>query len=137
MTKFILIFLIFTSTILAETHVNEIMKVLKEIESRGNTNAIGDNGRAVGILQMHKIAVRECNRLFGTTYTYEDRYDETCSEEMYTLLTTYGIARFIYKHGYYPNEAYIVRLWNFGLYQKQHENGYYKKYLKEKCNETN
>ena len=34
-------------------------------ESRGNSSAIGDNGKAVGVLQIHPIMVREANRILA------------------------------------------------------------------------
>ena len=48
-------------------------------ESRGDSNAIGDNGKAVGVLQIHPIMVREANRILAmngkeNSYTYDDRY---------------------------------------------------------------
>ena len=35
------------------------------VESRGNDSAVGDNGSAVGCLQIHPIMVREVNRLLA------------------------------------------------------------------------
>lgn len=61
-------------------------------ESRGNANAIGDNGRAVGVLQIHPIMVREANRIVvmggGETgkYTYDDRYDVEKSIEIFKIV---------------------------------------------------
>ena len=61
------------------------------VESRGNDSAVGDNGRAVGCLQIHPIMVREVNRLLAkydipTTYTLEDRYSREKSIEMFEII---------------------------------------------------
>ena len=50
-------------------------------ESRGNSSAIGDNGKAVGVLQIHPIMVREANRILAmngkeNSYTY-DKYSKS------------------------------------------------------------
>ena len=63
-------------------------------ESRGVTNAIGDNGQAVGVLQIHPIMVREANRILALqginrAYTYEDRYDREKSIEMFNIVQNF------------------------------------------------
>jgi hypothetical protein len=62
------------------------------VESRGNDSAVGDNGKAVGCLQIHPIMVREVNRLLAkydipTTYTLEDRYSREKSIEMFNIVS--------------------------------------------------
>lgn len=64
-------------------------------ESRGNTNAIGDSGKAVGVLQIHPIMVREANRIIALkggdreTYAYDDRYDREKSIEIFKIVQDY------------------------------------------------
>lgn len=60
-------------------------------ESRGNESAIGDNGKAVGVLQIHPIMVREANRILkmlgkDKEYTYEDRYSREKSIEIFKVI---------------------------------------------------
>jgi len=60
-------------------------------ESRGNASCIGDNGKAVGVLQIHPIMVREANRILKmlgkeAEYTYEDRYDRNKSIEIFNIV---------------------------------------------------
>jgi hypothetical protein len=43
--------------------IAQVVAALITIESNGNPAAIGDNGRAVGVLQMWPVAVTEANRL--------------------------------------------------------------------------
>ena len=40
---------------------NDFIETMIWNESRGNDSAVGDNGKAVGCLQIHKIMVREVN----------------------------------------------------------------------------
>ncbi len=87
------------------------------VESRGNDSAVGDNGKAVGCLQMHPIMVREVNRILTkydvpTTYTLEDRYSRDKSIEMFNIIS----------EEYYCCEDYtftdyveiVARRWNGG-----------------------
>lgn len=83
-----------------------------EVESKGDTFAVGDGGRAVGVLQIHPIFVREVNRIThmkggdSTIYYYEDRYDVEKSIEMFHIW-----------RGYYHEDSSwekIARCWNGG-----------------------
>ena len=68
-----------------------LVPLLVAVESGGNPSAIGDNGKAVGILQLHEIYVRDVNRIWGTQYTPEDRYNARKSAEITILyLWHYG-----------------------------------------------
>ena len=58
-----------------------LVDAMIHVESRGDSTAIGDGGRAVGVLQIHPIMVREVNRILAKNgsdvrYTYDDRYSE-------------------------------------------------------------
>lgn len=115
-------------------NVTQIMEVLKVVESNNKVNAIGDNGKAFGILQIHKVCVDDINRFYGTDYTHEDAFDISCSEEMFHLYINMGISRYKKRNGVEPSEKRTVQFWNFGIYQKPYDNGYYKKYKKSKKN---
>lgn len=53
-----------------------VLAVLIQVESGGNDKAVGDGGRAVGVLQAHRCAVDEANRIVGERrWRYSDRYD--------------------------------------------------------------
>lgn len=54
---------------------DNLINALVKVESKGVRTAIGDKGRAVGILQIHKCVVDDVNRICKTTYTYADRKD--------------------------------------------------------------
>lgn len=112
-----------------------ILVVLKKIESNNNPNAIGDDGKAFGILQIHKIYVDEVNQRFGTEYSHKDMFNEDCAEEVFTLYMKYAIKVYYRKYKKYPNEEVIVRSHNGGLYtgyRKKSTMNYYKKYIKWK-----
>ena len=65
-------------------------------ESRGDERAIGDSGKAVGVLQIHPIMVREANRILAMQdkskanyYSYDDRYSREKSIEMFKIVQDY------------------------------------------------
>ncbi len=88
-----------------------LLDALIQVESRGDSLTIGDNGKAVGILQIHPITVRDVNRILekrGDTirYTYEDRNSQSKSIEMF----------YIWKSYYHVESDFetIARCWNGG-----------------------
>ena len=111
-------------------NLEEIYEVLIHLESNNNPKAIGDSGKAYGILQIHKICVKDINRLYDTNYTHEQAFSETYSREMFFLYMSYGIKRFKVKHCRSPTEEEVVQFWNWGLYRIPKNNNYYKRYLK-------
>ena len=88
-----------------ETLISLILPILAAVESNHNPNAIGDNGAAIGILQIHAIMVKDVNRISGKAYTLQDRRSKAKSYEMATIYL---------KHYGKPNAEYLCRLWNAG-----------------------
>lgn len=89
--------------------LEKLMNAIIYIESRGNPKAHNKKGDCVGILQITKICVRECNRVLQKQgskkrYTYADRWDKDKSIEMFYLLQDY------YNPTHDINKA--IRIWN-------------------------
>ena len=56
--------------------LDELIEKIHHAESGGQLDPpAGDNGRAVGALQMHKGAVDDVNRYYKTNFSYSDRSD--------------------------------------------------------------
>ena len=53
------------------TTLSNLITALIAVESSGNDLAIGDNGRALGPLQIHRGVVLDVNRLTGSHYRWE------------------------------------------------------------------
>lgn len=102
--------------------LEKIYNVLKHVETNNRGLVIGDNGKAFGVVQIHKICVDDINRLYKTSYTHQDAFDETCSREMFMLYISHGIKLFKEIRCRSPTEGEIVRMWNGGIYK-----GYLKK----------
>jgi hypothetical protein len=54
------------------TTISNLISALIIVESSGNDLAIGDNGRAIGPLQIHKAVVLDVNRIIGSHYRHQD-----------------------------------------------------------------
>jgi hypothetical protein len=52
-------------------NLNNLITALMIVESSGNDMAIGDNGRALGPLQIHRGVVLDVNRITGSNYRWE------------------------------------------------------------------
>lgn len=110
--------------------LERIIEKLIVIETNGK-NLIGDSGRAFGILQIHKIAVREYNQTYRTKYKHEDMFDEKISKKVCIGLLEKGINIYKNKYKTKPSEQEIVRMWNGGIYtgyKKQSTVKYWNKY---------
>lgn len=96
------------------TVLSLLIPALIMVESGGNGQAIGDNGRAVGCLQIHAECVQDVNRVKGTAYTVADRADRQKSEEMCrAYLMHYGNA-YRRRTGKEPTAEVLARIWNGG-----------------------
>ena len=54
------------------TTLSNLISALIIVESSGNDLAIGDNGRALGPLQIHRGVVQDVNRITGSHYRHQD-----------------------------------------------------------------
>lgn len=109
-----------------------LIPLLCQVESGGNPGAVGDNGAAVGVLQIHTICVDDVNRISGLNYTYQDRYDAQKSREMAVIyLTHYGRA-YSKKTGQAANMEVLAAMWCSGPtgYKKMDRPGV-KKYIEK------
>ena len=115
-----------------DTEWNELIEAIKAIESNHNSKAIGDNGKAVGILQIHPIMVDHINKeiLKENKYSYNDRLNSIKSVEMFN----------VYQDRYNPTKDYETasRLWNGGdrWYTKKHKTDKYWEKIKSKLNQS-
>ena len=92
-----------------------IINAIIQVESEGNAKAHNKNGDCVGILQITKILVKECNQILEAKksekrYTLKDRWNSEKSKEMFILLQEH----FNKEH----NIEKAIKCWNCGFYNK-------------------
>jgi soluble lytic murein transglycosylase-like protein len=87
-----------------------ILAILMSIESGGQPNpatCVGDNGRAIGILQIHKLVVVDVNKAYGTRYVWpDDCKDPVKSKDIAT--------KYLTLHGKGKSPEELARIWNGG-----------------------
>lgn len=97
---------------------DKLLHALKMAESGCKSDAIGDNGKAVGILQLHKVYVDDVNRIVGyNKYSYNDRYDVRKSEEMTRIVLTHYGKHYERKTGKRCTDEVLARIHNRGYSQ--------------------
>lgn len=113
--------------------LKDIIDTLIRVESDGNQYAIGDNGRAVGCLQIWPIMVKECNRILGRNeFTIKDRFSVSRSKFMATVFLSRQISNYRKKYGKYPNEFILASSWNTGSIFKKYNRKYITRYKLKK-----
>ena len=59
------------NTLQTMTTISNLISALIIVESSNNDLAIGDQGKAIGCLQIHKAVVLDVNRITGSNYRWE------------------------------------------------------------------
>jgi hypothetical protein len=87
-------------------NLGPLIAALITVESNGNDMAIGDNGRAIGALQIHKAVVVDANRIAGTSYTHQ---------QMTNRIAARRVCEIYLKHyGKGCSTEQLARRWNGG-----------------------
>jgi len=88
------------------TTLSNLITALIAVESSGNDLAIGDNGRAVGPLQIHRGVVQDVNRFTGSHYRWESMTNRAQARAVCeAYLTHYGKGK---------STEEQARIWNAG-----------------------
>jgi len=78
-----IIALLMTQLPLAAVDWGKFIGVVAELESNNGLKRVGDNGKAIGLYQMHKIWVDDYNRITrGPKFSYADRADDVKAARM-------------------------------------------------------
>jgi hypothetical protein len=95
---------------------DQLIFALAIVESSLNPLAVGDNGNAVGYLQITPAVVQDVNTFYGTTYHMDDRYDTRKSVEICKKYLKYWGEVFEKKTGRPPSAEIYAKMWNGGCY---------------------
>ncbi len=93
---------------LIEFSFDDLLDAIEWVESKGNANAVGDIGKAIGAYQIHKIYVDDVNRIIALwgldkQFTYNDRWDKNKSRSMTEIYTLYWC------------KYHLVDIWQLGM----------------------
>lgn len=93
-----------------------VINAIIHIESKGDENAVSKCGNCVGIMQIKKIVVDDCNEYLKMTkskkrFTYNDRYNKEKSMEMFILIQK--------RYNKQNNVEEAIKIWNGGCGYKK------------------
>ena len=71
----------------------DLLDAIEWVESKGDANAVGDNGYAVGSFQIHNIYVRDVNRIDNACFRSDDRKSRKASRMMVDIYTKWYASR--------------------------------------------
>ena len=102
------------------------------VESNNNPKAIGDNGKAFGILQIHKGYVNEVNNLYKTNYKHKDMFCVKKSKEVTKKYLSYWGKVYAKTNNKQPTKEVLSKIHNGGPkgYLKPETKGYWLKVKK-------
>lgn len=88
--------------------------VIAKIESSGNPLAIGDNGKALGMYQLHKAVVIDYNKATGSNYKHKDMLNASIA---YKVANWYfgDISRMLRHYGKPVTVENILTAYNMGI----------------------
>ena len=92
----------------------DLYEAISYVESRGIDCSVGDNGKALGRYQLHKIYVDDVNRIANTNYTYNDRMDAEKSLAMVKIYLDYYGKRYTRLTGKTATDEVKARIHNGG-----------------------
>lgn len=85
----------------------KLLPAVEFVESGGDASAIGDGGKAVGLLQIHPVMVDDCNRIVGERrWTLADRLDADKSRAMFRTYSDHYSRK--------GSDEVVARRWNMG-----------------------
>lgn len=92
--------------------IAKVIAILLVLEQPAKGQLYGDEGRAIGPLQIHRAVVIDVNRIYGTQYTWESCASLTVSKEVCKKYLTYWCSA--KKLGHKPTIRDYLRTWNAG-----------------------
>lgn len=122
----------------ASSRYLQIIENLEKLESNGDTTAVGDEGRAKGVLQIHRGAVEDVNRRCGTNYRHDDMFSREASREVFVAYMEIAEEQ-VEKADRKADEEDLVRSWNGGAYKgwcRTSTDSYWEKYKETKTDKT-
>ena len=87
-------------------NLTNLISALIIVESSGNDMAIGDQGRAIGCLQIHKAVVLDVNRITGSHYRHQDMTNRVAARAV--------CEAYLKHYGRGATTEQLARRWNGG-----------------------
>ncbi len=119
--------------------ISNLIPALIKVESNGDPNAVGDHGRAKGILQIWNKVVQDVNRIYKTKFLHDDAFDKEKAKDIATKYLSYYGKMYESQTGKPASQEVLARIWNGGPqgWKNQNTTSYWQKvksFLFEKNN---
>lgn len=103
------------------------------VESGGDASAIGDNGKAIGCLQIHEAVVQDVSKHFGIDIKHNTLFDKKLSIAVCSAYLRMWGRHYQETTGKEPTYEILARIWNGGPngWQKESTKKYWCKVRKE------
>lgn len=89
-----------------------LIDALAVVESNNNPSAVGDSGKAYGVLQIWEVVIVDVNARFGTKYRHKDAFDPVIARDICRkYLSIYATEK---RLGRKPTLEDYARIWNGG-----------------------
>jgi len=107
------------------TTISNLISALIIVESSGNDLAVGDGGKAIGPLQIHKAVIVDVNRITGSNYRHSEMTNRAQARAV--------CEAYLRHYGKGASTEQLARRWNGGPKgdQKQATAAYWRKVQKE------
>ncbi len=94
------------NTLQAMTTISNLISALIIVESSNNDLAIGDQGKAIGCLQIHKAVVLDVNRITGSNYRHSEMTNRVAARAV--------CEAYLKAYGKGASTEQLARRWNGG-----------------------
>ena len=94
------------------SNLSNLITALIAVESSGNDMAVGDNGRALGPLQIHRGVVLDVNKFTGSHYRHQDMTNRAQARAVCEAYLTHYVTE--KRIGRKPTIADFAKVWNSG-----------------------
>ena len=88
------------------TTISNLITALIAVESSGNDLAVGDGGKAIGPLQIHKAVILDVNRITGSHYRHQDMTNRVAARAV--------CEAYLRHYGKGATTEQLARRWNGG-----------------------
>ena len=94
------------NTLQTMTTISNLISALIIVESSNNDLAIGDHGKAIGCLQIHKAVVLDVNRITGSNYRHSEMTNRVAARAV--------CEAYLKAYGKGASTEQLARRWNGG-----------------------
>lgn len=109
----LVLLVVFSPLCIASPEIN--LKAIAEIESSGRPNVRGDNGKALGLYQLHQCVITDYNRANKTKYVHKDALNPQISHLIASWYLNKELPRLLYYYKIKVSYKTILWAYNAGI----------------------